>query len=95
MTEKQHIKFLKDNVLPISLAPSKIKLEVCPENYLIPKSVYYTKNIDKTILKWLYTPCSKSYRSDMAKMVRKGLIYVEKTEDLVIFIHNRQLKMFK
>ena len=96
MNEEQYKKFLRDNVKPLSIVGSKIKLELCPLNYLTPNKNYYTKCYDGTIIKWEYLPSSKSYRKDLSKLVSKNLIYVEKTEELVIFRHNNeQLKMFK
>lgn len=95
MTEKQHIKFLRDNVKPLSMVGSKIKLELAPDGFLKPNHSYYTKNLDKTIIKWIYMPSYKSYRSDIAKMVKKNLIYMEVSEEIAIFKHNQQLKMFR
>ena len=97
MTPNQHNKFLRENVKPLSIASSKIKLERCPQMFLKPKDNYFTKSYDGAIIKWEYMPCSKTYRSDVVKLINKGLLYVEKTEDLIIFKHNNdiQYNLFK
>tara|TARA_R110002167_G_scaffold365494_2_gene590440 strand:+ start:509 stop:814 length:306 start_codon:yes stop_codon:yes gene_type:complete len=93
MTDKQYNQFLRDNVLPTR--PSKLhksKLVLAPNGYLKPKDVYYTKSFEGDITEWVYTPCSTTYRSDITKMVQKKLIYVEKSEDLIIFEHNTSIQ---
>ena len=90
MTEQEHNKFLRENVLP--LRPSKLhksKLAICSPDFLKPKDKYYTKSFEGEVLEWEYLPCSTSYRKDIAYMVKKKLIYVEKTEEFIIFEHNK------
>ena len=97
MNHHQHNKFLRENVKPLSIVGSKIKLERCPQMFLKPNDNYFTKSYDGSIIRWEYMPCSTSYRADIVKLINKGLLYVEKTEELIIFKHNNdiQYNLFK
>ena len=98
MTDQEYKRYLEDNVKPLEvIKSSKIKLERCPEHYLVPKDYYYTK-IPDGYHRIQYVPTYKNYRSDIEKLRKNGLILVEKTDKLVIFKveqEAKQLTLFK
>ena len=98
MTEAQHKQYLRDNVEPVKVIKNKkLKTKLCPEFYLTD-GMYYLTQCPEGWIRFKYTPTYKNYRSDVEKMRKKGLIYVEVTAELVKFEHDRsiknQLKMF-